>query len=169
MQEYITNARTKTVKEFTDFYNFPFLIQITEPDSGDQSANIHHETVVAQVDAAIKANSSKMAIKNIIPILKNKKNIIKDMIIVGRDRIQDIVINNKKISKSHAYFKIKDHLTYLLFDPGSTNGTFLNGERIHHSKPYEIKNNDVISFADFSFRFYLPESAYYTIRIFGKK
>ncbi len=54
-------------------------------------------------------------------------------IVIGRDRSCDIVIDNKLVSKRHAMIqKIKGD--YFVTDLKSTNGTFVNGERVPDGK-----------------------------------
>ena len=48
---------------------------------------------------------------------------------VGRSPQNDIVIDNKNVSSSHARFKILNN-EIILEDVGSTNGTYVNGEKI---------------------------------------
>ncbi len=55
-------------------------------------------------------------------------------LIIGRDPNQaDLVIQNRYVSKAHARIMPKGD-EYLLIDLASTNGTFVNGERITEKK-----------------------------------
>ena len=51
------------------------------------------------------------------------------IITVGRSSSCHIVLDNPNVSSNHAKFIIKDN-TVTLEDYGSTNGTFVNGEKI---------------------------------------
>lgn len=62
---------------------------------------------------------------------------------VGRSPQNDIVIDNKKVSSSHARFKILND-EIILEDVGSTNGTYVNGEKIASQK---VTANDIIIFS----------------------
>jgi len=62
---------------------------------------------------------------------------------VGRSPQNDIVIDNKKVSSSHARFKILNN-EIVLEDVGSTNGTYVNGEKIASQK---VTANDTITFS----------------------
>jgi pSer/pThr/pTyr-binding forkhead associated (FHA) protein len=53
----------------------------------------------------------------------------KSEITIGRDPSNDIVINEAEVSRKHARLFFQDE-TYLLEDLGSTNGTFVNGQRL---------------------------------------
>lgn len=57
----------------------------------------------------------------------------------------DLVLDDPKVSNPHAKFTVEeDHL--VLWDFGSRNGTFVNGERIRAAT--ELKENDVIKMGD---------------------
>lgn len=75
--------------------------------------------------------------------------------IIGRSK-GDLAINDKEISSTHCQIQcIKD--VYHLFDMNSTNGTFINNERIIKSR---LDTNDVITIVQTMLVFkLLPESA----------
>ena len=49
---------------------------------------------------------------------------------IGRDKSNDIVIDEDGISGFHAELRVEDDDRIFLTDAGSINGTFVNGERI---------------------------------------
>ena len=53
----------------------------------------------------------------------------KRQITVGRLRINDIILPKRNISKRHAKFEINPDNQIMVYDMGSTNGTFVNGTR----------------------------------------
>jgi pSer/pThr/pTyr-binding forkhead associated (FHA) protein len=55
---------------------------------------------------------------------------MKSTIKIGRDKSNDIEINEPRISRNHAIITDLGNGTYEIKDLGSTNGTFVNGERI---------------------------------------
>jgi len=55
---------------------------------------------------------------------------MKSIIKIGRDNSNDIAINEPRISRNHAIITELGNGTYEIKDLGSTNGTFVNGERI---------------------------------------
>ncbi|KWZ99827.1 MAG: FHA domain-containing protein [Anaerococcus vaginalis] len=69
---------------------------------------------------------------------------------IGRDDKNTICIKDKYLSSFHARI-ILDQGIYFLEDLNSSNGTFLNDERI--SEAIELKNKDVIKFGELKFLF----------------
>jgi len=71
----------------------------------------------------------------------------KDTIVIGREDDVDIVIDNPSVSRKHAHVR-KEGAGWVVEDLGSSNGTFLHGEKI--SGPQPIKEGDEIGFGKFS-------------------
>ncbi|CCJ31205.1 unnamed protein product [Pneumocystis jirovecii] len=83
----------------------------------------------------------------------------KSCYLLGRDRIvADIPIDHPSCSKQHAVIQFRqirskntiliEEIKPYIIDLNSTNGTFLNNERIIHSHYIELKPKDMIKFAD---------------------
>ncbi len=64
---------------------------------------------------------------------------------VGRDTSNDIVINDAEISRKHARI-INTAGGYLLEDLGSTNGTFVNGQRL--MGPHSLRPGELVMFGE---------------------
>lgn len=64
---------------------------------------------------------------------------------LGRDLANDITVSDPEISRRHARFFMRDESIFLE-DLGSTNGTFLNGERV--TSPQQLRSGDVITFGE---------------------
>ncbi|PQQ67062.1 DUF6382 domain-containing protein [Acetivibrio saccincola] len=83
--------------------------------------------------------------------------ITKPEFLIGRLKGQvDYVTENKAIGKVHAKIIIRDG-KYFLKDLNSKNGTYLNNERLNSNTEYEIKDNDVIVFANSEYIFKIPK------------
>ena len=68
----------------------------------------------------------------------------KDMI-VGRDSSADIVVDDGKVSREHARL-IFNNGSWAVLDLGSSNGTYLNGQKVSGQRP--IANGDKIKLGD---------------------
>lgn len=68
-----------------------------------------------------------------------------ELITLGRDPGNSIAINDAEISRRHARLSLQGG-KYVLEDLGSTNGTFVNGQRL--GGPHVLKPGDVISFGE---------------------
>jgi len=76
-------------------------------------------------------------------------------ILIGRSPFCDIVLDHPAVSELHCQLEHRDE-GYWLEDQGSTNGTFINGKRQEAQTPYELKNEDVVTFGQYSFQFFNP-------------
>ena len=73
---------------------------------------------------------------------------------IGRAVESDIVVSSKRVSRQHARI-IKEGHYWLLEDLDSTNGTYLNDERI--SAPERLRDGDRISVGQVKFIFHDPD------------
>jgi predicted component of type VI protein secretion system len=69
----------------------------------------------------------------------------KNEIFLGRDLNNDIVINDPEISRRHSRLFLQGN-SYVLEDLGSTNGTFVNGQRL--MGPHVLRPGDVVTFGE---------------------
>ena len=68
-----------------------------------------------------------------------------DQLIIGRDASNSITINDAEISRKHSRLSFQGG-KYVLEDLGSTNGTFVNGQRL--AGPVVLKPGDVVSLGE---------------------
>ncbi|MGD2177764.1 MAG: winged helix-turn-helix domain-containing protein [Anaerolineae bacterium] len=76
-----------------------------------------------------------------------------DAVIIGRAVESDIVITSRRVSREHARLR-REGWRVILHDLGSTNGTFLNDERV--LSPVELRDADRIRIGDVTFVFHDP-------------
>jgi pSer/pThr/pTyr-binding forkhead associated (FHA) protein len=93
----------------------------------------------------------------LIPGKNGNTNVVKlrrDATILGRDK-GDILIDDTEISATHCQVQCI-HGTFHLFDMNSTNGTFLNGERVVKAK---LSHGDIVKVGKTSMVFELQDEA----------
>ena len=93
----------------------------------------------------------------------------KEFFLIGKDnRICDIHIKQKNISRQHAVIQFRKiaknnkdgnsvSIIPYLIDLNSTNGTYLNGDKIDNSKYYELMDKDNLNFGDKKIDFVLMQ------------
>ena len=81
-------------------------------------------------------------------LLKNNATVI------GRAVENDIVITSKRVSREHTQIR-REGWRIFVEDMGSTNGTYLNNERL--SEPRLLQDGDQIQVGDVLFTFYDPD------------
>jgi hypothetical protein len=69
----------------------------------------------------------------------------KSELYVGRDIANDVSVNDSEISRRHARFTLQGG-TYVLEDLGSTNGTFVDGQRL--MGPHVLRPGELIMFGE---------------------
>jgi hypothetical protein len=68
-----------------------------------------------------------------------------DQLVIGRDSASAIAINDAEVSRKHARLNFQGG-KYVIEDLGSTNGTFVNGQRL--VSPVVLKSGDVVSLGE---------------------
>jgi DNA-binding response OmpR family regulator len=76
---------------------------------------------------------------------------------IGRAVDSDIVITSRRVSREHTRVQ-RQGRHVMLVDLGSTNGTFLNGERM--LAPVKLRDGDSVSIGDVILVFHDPESTF---------
>ena len=65
---------------------------------------------------------------------------------VGRTKENDLAIEDESVSKIHAALVLNSDSRLMVADTGSTNGTFINGERIAYGRAFIINDGDKLKF-----------------------
>ena len=69
---------------------------------------------------------------------------------IGRNEAVDLQIDSGRVSREHAVIR-KEAGRYWIEDLGSTNGTFVNGERVEEAP---LHDGDILQIADVEFSFF---------------
>ena len=76
---------------------------------------------------------------------------VSDSLSIGRGTDNDVVLGSKEVSRNHAVLSVLDGQLYVK-DLDSSNGTFINDERIEGNKSSLLQVDDKIGFASFKFQ-----------------
>lgn len=74
----------------------------------------------------------------------------KQVIHIGRHLTNDVVVNDRRVSRYHAEIRY-EHGQFMLYDLGSTNGVRING--VPTRQPVPIRNNDILTVGSHEFVF----------------
>lgn len=95
-------------------------------------------------------------------VLVKEKNgmeysLVRDCYTVGKDPQSDIVVqNNPTVSRKHARIFMHESF-YFIEDLGSTNGTYVNGEKLRKMEPYKLDGRAKIQFSNENYIFEIRE------------
>lgn len=92
--------------------------------------------------------------RNTVPFRVDEHYTIKDKCTMGRSPKADIALADPFMSQIHIQF-LKDEDGWSVVDNNSTNGTFVNGEKIS-SEPCAVKTGDLIKCGQLIFIFVEP-------------
>lgn len=112
-------------------------LQLVDPKQEPRSS-LNKPKVAASTGWALKANSAA---------LSNRVYTLSDTTVVGRSNECDISLGAAHLSRRHASLHVKNGLLYVK-DLGSSNGTYLNGERVTEVR---VKRGDELCFDTLSF------------------
>jgi len=74
----------------------------------------------------------------------------RSIIHIGRSADNDIVVNERKVSRYHAQIRC-EHGQFVVYDLGSTNGVKVNG--VTAPQPVPLRNNDLVTVGSYEFVF----------------
>jgi hypothetical protein len=161
---YLIEAASLPLAEFTKQYPNGFLVE--------QSRHLFDKKIIVKFDtdviddrnslAALERELGRRETLDLRVIEISTKSCLSGRISLGRSPNNDIVLHNKLISKSHASLYIAPTQKYCyLTDIGSTNGTFVNGDRLTPHQEYQLADGDEISFGPRTkVVFFSPEGFY---------
>jgi pSer/pThr/pTyr-binding forkhead associated (FHA) protein len=79
------------------------------------------------------------------PIPGKVIELAKDVLVIGRDVNNDVVVNDAEVSRTHARLTLQGD-GYLVEDLASTNGTFINGQRL--TTPRLLRSGDMLGMGE---------------------
>ncbi|MFV0388322.1 MAG: FHA domain-containing protein [Pyrinomonadaceae bacterium] len=106
----------------------------------------------AEIDSEVRTFEARFAIAGVQQV-ETLKFAEKRRISVGRSKQNDVQIADSSVSKLHASLSLDENLNLVVADIGSTNGTFVNGERIGYGEVVKVGAQEVIEFGTVSVEF----------------
>lgn len=145
----------------------PHPVLIIESHAG-QEDNDSFQTVINTYGRKSPAElplASSTDTLGVLPIQKKAGGKFPNMISVGRTDANDVVVDNASVSKFHAYFLRKGESSWFVQDANSSNGTYLDGQKIPTDSPSRLSEGATVQFStDTRFRFYSPRGLYEYLR-----
>ncbi len=129
---------------FVATYKSPFLVTVEIMEDalpGGMTPEGTSAATVAQDPAKMRRASIAAREASVYPIAKRAGANKEVEICVGRSRDNDVWINDAEVSKHHARLYEKKG-EWTIVDHGSTNGTFINDQRIEAKKPVVVRTYD---------------------------
>lgn len=170
VHELIATWHDRREEEFVAEYPEPVLVGVgvvdaallrTEHQSGSTWFMAFPETPTPQTPAL------DPLVGLIIPLV-GKTGSDQTEMLIGRSPFCDIVLDHPAVSELHCQIDRQDEM-YLLADQGSTNGTFINGKRHKSHVLYLLKDEDIVTFGQYSFQFFTPRILFKYIEIRGNR
>jgi hypothetical protein len=127
----------------------PGAIEETRAISASEGAALQQE--IAEAQARVDTASIPPAWLTLVrPTRGQPMRLERAVIHIGRNTSNEIVVNDKRVSRFHAEIRC-EHGQFVLYDLGSTNGVKVNGAATR--RPVPLRNNDVITVGSHEFVF----------------
>lgn len=117
-------------------------INVSIPDLKNVIVNQIPETAAAAPKTIFEAS---FTVKD-KPRVKQLAFEVRQRLSVGRTKENDLWLDDASVSKIHAALVLNSDKQLMVADTGSTNGTFINGERIAYGRAFVLKDADQLKF-----------------------
>jgi pSer/pThr/pTyr-binding forkhead associated (FHA) protein len=154
-------ARALSTEEFVARLPEPVLVVMSqlEPDSatGDESTAVGEESIGGIPSGTPPFGEYPQAFET-LAVRKKRHAQNRERITLGREKTCDIVVRTPGVSRVHAHFLPGSPLG--LLDPGSQNGTFVDGKRVERGQQVTLRAGQEIVFGDLVTRLIMPDELY---------
>lgn len=106
-------------------------------------------------NAHTTADADSWRLKALTEALGDLTLTVTDSLSVGRGSDNDVVLGSKQVSRNHAVLSVLDGQLYVK-DLDSSNGTFVNDQRLEGNKSTPLQVEDTLGFASFRFQVSAP-------------
>ena len=162
---YLESAEGKSKKEFIKTFAYSVLVEKSGINPSVNSSLLSTTTILNDIrDTQHPNTDSNEPIGNKPKVFELRKRLdsVATDIFVGRAPVNDIVLADPSISRSHFRFiPIPGTNYHRLADMFSTNGTYLNGKKIDPFEKHQVDDHDEISFGtEYQLIYYSPRAFY---------
>jgi hypothetical protein len=167
LAQYFATSLDQSLNEFVAAHPNGFILE--------KSQRLLNKNVISQLITKVVADEhaleeikqealwTEILEARVMEIRKKKSLSDLDTLTIGRSPDNDIVLHNKTVSGRHAYVILtsEDENCHLV-DIGSTDGTFLNNNKIMSHETYKLADGDELSFGPEAKVIYLSSTAFYS-------
>ena len=166
VSDYLRDARHPQ-QVFLELYTHPFLVIVDKPmgeDDGSGSFFFTKAFISLEDRNATLGGGPVLDPKAVVLPVKKRlapktsKSPLASTVMVGRNEDNDLVIASSGVSKYHFFIALQPFTTdeYTISDNGSTNGTFVNMQKVESPSRIPLKSGDKITLGSaIALRFYL--------------
>lgn len=149
-------ARPLTVKVTPDYFVEGVKLNASFDDNEEEEAELNVTMPLINVRDVVPAEPAEKPAIKLLARFK-VKGVEKERslrlepggrISIGRTGSSDLIIDDNSVSKIHASIAADADGNLLLADTGSTNGTFINGERIAYGKAIPLEDGAKVKFGE---------------------
>jgi FHA domain len=120
-------------------------LNVTLPDAKVQQFIPQNITETPKIDENIEVMIAEFTSQG-KPKQQELKFEIGKRLSVGRTKESNLTIEDGTVSKNHASLAVNAEGNFIVADTGSTNGTFLNGNRLVYGRAFPIAEGDKVMF-----------------------
>lgn len=171
IEDFITEIEGLSADEFEEAHPYPFLVKEATEGSVPPAATGRGTTRLKTPSAVVGGGllQGDVVLHGVCP--KDPEN-FDGAVSLGRDDDCDIVVQDGSISGKHANFTLEfrgDEKVFFVTDVGSSNGTFVNGERIEPNTPVEVDDQDSVRFGPgVKFQFFQSEGFFQFLEFYRR-
>jgi hypothetical protein len=164
VQDYVEAALKLPLATFGQQVDVPVLITAL-PDAGPSFQDAATRMLAEGKRFNVPAQAKKLDHRASVHDLRPRKTNRIGQVTIGRSEDNDLVLTDETISSRHAIYA-PDPKTGrpTLQDQESTNGTWLNDQRLLPYRNAFLPEGALISFGDMMFLFFTPEGFYNALR-----
>jgi hypothetical protein len=169
--DYLELSQDMTKGEFVRTFSLPVLIEkIRIFPHENMDTSLLSGTVLVHEQSDLWESEGEPDDQDIrdarVFLLKKKADSMGPNIFLGRAPTNDIVLAGVSVSKSHAQVThIADTGSYQIADMFSSNGTYMNGEKVHPFVEHHINDYDQISLGPHYHLIYHSPQAFYELLV----